>query len=309
MIRYILKRILLLLPVLLGVSLIVFTLLYYSDGDPVRTILGQNASEEAVQAKREELGLNDPFFVQYGNYLKNLVFHFDLGASYQTQKPVAQEILDAAPATLKLALLSIAFATILGIPFGIISAIYQYSLFDNIMMIFALIGVSMPVFWLGLLMILLFSVRLGWLPSSGFEHFNQMILPSIALGAQSTAVITRMTRSNMLEVIRKDYIRTAEAKGQKRSVVITKHALGNALIPIITIIGIQFGQLLGGALMTEVIFSIPGIGRLMVQAIKSRDNPLVLGGVLFVAVAFAIVNLIIDIIYAYIDPRIKSQYA
>ncbi len=308
MIRYILKRVLLLLPVLLGVSLVVFSLLYFSDGDPARNALGQNASEEAVQAQREEWGLNDPFLVQYGNYLKKLVFDFDLGDSYQSHKPVVSEIADAAPATLKLALLSIAFATILGIPFGIISAIYQYSIFDNIMMILALIGVSMPVFWLGLLMILLFSVRLGWLPSSGFEHFNQMILPSIALGAQSTAVITRMTRSNMLEVIRKDYIRTAEAKGQKRSVVITKHALGNALIPIITIIGIQFGQLLGGALMTEVIFSIPGIGRLMVNAIKSRDNPLVLGGVLFVAVAFAIVNLIIDIIYAYIDPRIKSQY-
>lgn len=309
MIRYVLKRILLLLPVLLGVSLIVFTLLYFSDGDPVRTILGQNASEEAVQAMRDELGLNDPFFVQYGNYLKKLIINFDLGDSYQTQKPVVNEILDAAPATLKLAFLSITFATILGIPLGIISAIYQYSLFDNVMMIFALIGVSMPVFWLGLLMILFFSVQLGWLPSSGFQHFNQMILPSIALGAQSTAVITRMTRSNMLEVIRKDYIRTAEAKGQKRSVVINRHALGNALIPIITIIGIQFGQLLGGALMTEVIFSIPGIGRLMVQAIKSRDNPLVLGGVLFIAVSFAIVNLIIDIIYAYIDPRIKSQYA
>lgn len=297
-----------LIPVLLGVSLIVFTLLYVSDGDPARVILGQNASEEAVQAKREELGLNDPFIIQYGRYIKKLVFDFDLGNSYRSFKPVTQEILDSAPATLRLAALSILFATILGVPFGIISAIHQYSLFDNVMMVLALLGVSMPVFWLGLLLILSFSVNLGWLPSSGFSTFKHMILPAVTLGAQSTAVITRMTRSNMLEVIRQDYIRTAEAKGQRRSVILRKHALANVMVPIVTIIGLQFGQLLSGALMTEVIFSIPGIGRLMVDAIKTRDNPLVLGSVLFVAVAFACVNLLVDLIYAFIDPRIKSQY-
>ena len=308
MIKYIIKRLLLLIPVMLGVSLAVFTLLHFSNGDPARASLGQNASEEAVQAERERLGLNDPFFVQYGHYLENIVFHFDLGESYRSHKPVTKEILDAAPATFKLASLAVTLAVIVGVPIGIVSAIHQYSFFVNIMMIFALIGISMPVFWLGLLLIIFFSVQLGWLPSSGFTHFNQMILPSIALGAQSVAVITRMTRSNMLEVIHKDYIRTAEAKGQKHSVIIWKHALGNALIPIITIIGIQFGQLLGGALMTEVIFSIPGIGRLMVDAIKARDIPIVLGGVLFVAVAFACVNLIVDLLYAFVDPRIKSQY-
>ena len=175
-------------------------------------------------------------------------------------------------------------------------------------MIFALIGISMPVFWLGLLLIMLFSVKLRLLPSSGFETFPQMILPTIALGSQSVSVIARMTRSAMLEVIRKDYIQTAKAKGQKENVVIWKHALKNALIPIITIIGTQFGQLLGGALMTEVIFSIPGIGRLMVDSIKMRDAPLVLGSVLFVAVTFSVVNLIVDILYTYVDPRIKTQY-
>lgn len=308
MIRYIIKRLLLLIPVIIGVSLIVFTLLFFSDGDPARMTLGQNASEEQVQAQRKIMGLDDPFIVQYGRYLGNLA-RFDLGNSYRTHKPVAHEIMDAAPSTFKLALFAVTLAVLVGIPIGIVSAIYQYSIFDNIMMIFALIGVSMPVFWLGLLLILLFSVRLGWLPSSGFAHFNQMILPAVTLGAQSIAVITRMTRSNMLEVIRKDFIRTAEAKGQTRRVIIWRHALGNALIPIITIVGIQFGQLLGGALMTEVIFSIPGIGRLMVDAIKTRDNPMVLGGVLFIAVSFAVVNLIVDILYAFVDPRIKSQYA
>lgn len=309
MYKYVIKRLLLLIPVMIAVSLVVFTLLYLSEGDPARVVLGQNASEEAVQAMREEMGLNDPFLVQYGRYLKKLIFEFDLGNSYRSHKPVTAEIMDAAPATIKLAALAITLAVLVGIPIGILSAIKQYSIFDNIMMIFALIGVSMPVFWLGLLLILFFSVKLGWLPPSGFNHFNQMIMPMIALGAQSIAVITRMTRSNMLEVIRKDYIRTAEAKGQKRSVIIWRHALGNALIPIITIVGIQFGQLLGGALMTEVIFSIPGIGRLMVDAIKSRDNPVVLGGVLFIALAFAIVNLIVDLLYAFVDPRIKSQYS
>ena len=175
-------------------------------------------------------------------------------------------------------------------------------------MIFALIGISMPVFWLGLLLIMLFSVQLGWLPASGFDMPNQWVLPAIALGAQSVSVITRQTRSSMLEVIRQDYIRTAKAKGQDQKVIIRKHALANALIPITTVIGTQFGQLMGGALMTEVIFSIPGIGRLMVDSIKMRDIPLVMGCVLFVAVTFALVNLIVDILYTFIDPRVKSQY-
>ena len=307
MIKYILKRLLLLIPVILGVSLVVFTLLFFSDGDPARQKLGQNASAEAVEAAREEMGLNDPFYIQYGRYIARLAT-LDMGESYRSTKPVIQEIMDSAPATFKLAAFAVTLAVLIGVPIGILSAIKQYSIFDNVMMIFALIGVSMPVFWLGLLLILFFSVQLGWFPPSGFRNFSQMVLPSVTLGAQSIAVITRMTRSNMLEVIRKDYIRTAEAKGQKRSVIIWRHALGNALIPIITIIGIQFGQLLSGALMTEAVFSIPGVGRLMIDAIKSRDNPVVLGSVIFVAVAFAIVNLIVDLLYAFVDPRIKSQY-
>ena len=308
MLKYIFTRLLYLIPVLLGVSFSVFFLLYITPGDPARNALGPSAPEAAVKALRLEMGLDDPFLVQFGRYIKNIVTGFNLGNSYITKSPVSEEIISRAGATVTLAFLSITFAVILGIPIGIICAIKQYSIFDNIAMIFALIGISMPVFWLGLLLIMFFSVQLGWLPSSGFSEPAQMVLPAIALGSQSVSVITRMTRSSMLEVIRQDYIQTAKAKGQREKVVVWKHALGNALIPIITIIGTQFGQLMGGALMTEVIFSIPGIGRLMVDSIKMRDMPMVLGCVLFVAVTFSIVNLVVDILYTFVDPRIKTRY-
>ncbi|KAF5049777.1 Glutathione transport system permease protein GsiC [anaerobic digester metagenome] len=309
MIKYIIRRIFLLIPVLLGVSFIVFTLMYITPGDPARLSLGESASEEQVQELRDEMGLNDPYLVQYGNYIKKLVVNQDIGKSYVTKRPVMQELTAAFPATLKLAGLSVAFAVLLGVPIGILSAVKQYSWFDSITMILALVGISMPVFWLGLLLIILFSVNLGWLPSSGFSSFKYMILPAVSLGAQSVAIITRMTRSSMLEVIRQDFIRTAKAKGQIERVVILKHALGNALIPIITITGLQFGGLLGGAVLTETIFSIPGIGRLMVESIKMRDYPVVQGGVLFIAIMFSIVNLLVDLLYAYVDPRIRSQYS
>jgi len=297
-----------LIPVILGVAFIVFFLLYITPGDPARIILGDQAPEETVLELREEMGLNDPFLVQFGKYVYNLVVKQDIGKSYVTKQPVIDEIAAVFPATLRLAASAVLLALVIGIPFGIISAIKQYSIFDSITMVFALIGISMPVFWLGLLLILLFSVKLSWLPSSGYETFSQMLLPAVALGAQSVAIITRMTRSSMLEVIRMDYIRTARSKGQSENIVVLQHALGNALIPIITIAGLQFGRLLGGAVLTESIFSIPGIGRLMVESIKMRDFPVVQGGVLFVAVSFSLVNLLVDLLYAYVDPRIKSQY-
>ena len=226
-----------LIPVILLVSLFVFWLLYVTPGDPARNVLGPSATEQQVKDLRAELGLDDPFFVQYGRYLKNMVLKGDLGRSYITRVPVVKEIQSRAGATIRLAFLAITFAVILGIPIGIISAVKQYSIFDNITMIFALIGISMPVFWLGLLLIMLFSVRLGWLPASGFDSPRQWILPAVALGAQSVSVITRQTRSSMLEVIRQDYIRTAKAKGQEDKVIRKKHALANALIPITTVIG------------------------------------------------------------------------
>ncbi|MBR0034610.1 MAG: ABC transporter permease, partial [Synergistaceae bacterium] len=275
--------------------------------DPARMVLGDLATDEAIKEFRDKEGLNDPFLVQFGNYVYKAVVHGDIGRSYSSKRPVMQEILTAFPYTLKLSAFAMIIAIIIGIPCGIISAIKQYSWFDTITMIFAMIGLSMPVFWLGLLLILFFAVRLRWLPSSGFSTFRAMILPSAALAAQSISMVTRMTRSSMLEVIRADYIRTARAKGQKESIVIGVHALRNALIPVVTLCGLQFGQLLSGAILTESIFAVPGVGRLMVNAIMSRDYPMVQGGVLFIAITFSIVNLLVDLLYAYIDPRIKAE--
>ncbi len=307
MLRYIVRRVLFLIPVLLGVAFCVFTLLYLTPGDPARMVLGDLATEEAVQGFRNREGLNDPYLVQFGSYIWKAVTRGDIGRSYITKRSVAQEVLTAFPATLKLSALAMLIAILIGIPCGIISAIKQYSWFDTITMIFAMVGLSMPVFWLGLLLILLFSVHLRWLPSSGFSTFKAMILPSVALAAQSISMVTRMTRSSMLEVIRADYIRTARAKGQKESVVIWVHALRNALIPVVTLCGLQFGSLLSGAILTETVFAVPGVGQLMIRAIMARDYPMVQGGVLFVAIVFSIVNLLVDVLYAYIDPRIKAE--
>ena len=306
--KYIIKRIAMLIPVMLGVSFIVFTLMYMTPGDPAKIMLGESAPKEEVEKLREELGLNDPFLVQYGNYVKKAVFDQDIGRSYATKRPVANEIMARFPATLKLASIGVLVAVSIGIPIGIISATKQYTIFDQVSMVLALVGVSMPNFWQGLMLILLFSVKLGWLPASGFTSLKHMVLPALTLGTGSAATITRMTRSSMLEVIRADYIRTARAKGQAESVVINTHALKNALIPIITVVGLQFGGLLGGAVLTESIYSIPGVGRLMVDSIKSRDFPIVQGGVLFIAITFSAINLLVDILYAFVDPRIKSQY-
>lgn len=308
MLRYILRRILMLLPVILGVTLITFTMLYFTPGDPARLTLGEQAGAEQLEQFREIHGLNDGYFVRFFNYVKDAVLEQDMGLSYRTGQPVFDEILTRFPATLKLAGLGVLVAVLIGIPVGIISATKQYSIFDNVSMIFALIGVSMPNFWQGMLLIILFSVNLQWLPSSGFSSWQQMILPVITIGTSTAAIITRMTRSSMLEVIRQDYIRTARAKGQKESTITNRHALGNAMIPIVTVIGLQFGYLLGGAVLTESIFSIPGVGKLMVDSIKMKDYPIVQGGVLFIAVTFSVVNLFIDILYAFLDPRIRSQY-
>ncbi|HIU33442.1 MAG TPA: ABC transporter permease [Candidatus Pullichristensenella excrementigallinarum] len=308
MYRYILKRLLMLLPVLLGVLLIIFILSEITPGDAARQLAGEFASEEDVQAIREELGLNRPFLERFFSYLTGLVTRGDLGVSYQTGQPVIQEIADRFPTTLLLALVSMLFSILIGIPTGIISAIRQYSWIDSTSMVVALVGVSMPNFWQGLLNIIVFSIWLGWLPASGFYGWQYWILPAVTIGTSSAAMITRMTRSSMLEVIHQDYIRTARAKGQKENVIIIKHALKNALIPIVTVVGIQFGGLLGGAVLTETVFAIPGLGKFMVDAIKARNYPVVQGGVLVLAVVFSVVNLLVDILYSYIDPRLKSMY-
>ena len=305
--KYVLKRILLLIPVLLGVSLLVFAIMSLTPGDPAQLILGENAPKEAVLKLREEMGLNDPFFMQYFRFVKNAIMG-DFGRSYTTGREVFGEIFARFPNTLILAVIGIIISVCIGIPIGIISATRQYSFLDSFSMVIALLGVSMPVFWLGLMLILTFSVKLGWLPSGGFDGLKSIILPAVTLGVGSAAIITRMTRSSMLEVIRQDYIRTARAKGVAEKVVINTHALKNALIPIITVVGLQFGHLLGGAVLTESVYSWPGVGRLMVDAIRQKDTPTVLAAVVFLAAAFSVVNLLVDILYAYVDPRIKSQY-
>ena len=307
MFKYIGKRLLYLILVLLGVSFIVFTLLYISPGDPARIMLGEAATEEACEALREQLGLNDPFFVRYFNYIKDIVVHQDLGISYSTRGPVLDQLLAAFPNTVKLAASAIVIAVVVGVSLGIISAVKQNSVIDNLVMVFALLGTSIPIFWLGIMMIVLFSVKLGLLPPSGYGTWQQMIMPAIALGLQSTAMIARMTRSSMLEVIRQDYVKTARAKGQREFVVIMRHVFRNALIPIITVVGLQFGQLLGGAMLTEMVFSIPGLGRLIIDAITERDYPVVQGGVLLVAACFSLVNLVVDLLYAVADPKIARS--
>lgn len=307
MLKYTSKRLMYLLLVLLGVSFLVFLLLYMTPGDPVRMMLGEASTPEAQEALREELGLNDSFFVRYGRYVGDIVFHRDLGNSYVTDKPVLTEIMSVFPNTVKLATASIVIAVVLGTFLGIISAVKQNSLIDNAVMVLALIGTSAPIFWIGILMIMLFSVQLHWFPPSGFGSWKQLIMPAFALGMQSTAVIARMTRSSMLEIIRQDYVNTARAKGQKEYVVIMRHVFRNALIPVITVIGLQFGTLLGGAMLTEVVFSIPGIGRLMIDSIKQRDFPVVQGSVLFVAACFSLVNMTVDLLYAVVDPKVSKR--
>lgn len=306
--RFIVKRLLLLIPVLLGVSLLVFAIMSFTPGDPAQLILGENAPPEAVAELREEMGLNDPFVLRYARFVGNAVMG-DLGQSYTSGRDVFDEIFSRFPNTLILAALGVIIAVLIGIPVGIISATRQYSMIDSGSMIFALLGVSMPNFWLGLMMILLFSVNLGWVPSGGYSDWSSLIMPAITLGTGSAAIITRMTRSSMLEVIRQDYIRTARAKGVAENVVINQHALKNALIPVITVIGLQFGYLLGGAVLTETVFSWPGVGRMMVDAIRQKDAPTVLGTVVFLATTFSLVNLMVDLLYGFVDPRIKSQYA
>jgi len=305
--KFIFKRLGMMVPVLLGVMFIIFTLTYITDGDPVRIILGEQATEEDMIALREQLGLDQPFLVQFGRYVGNTL-QLDFGMSFASRRPVFTEIIARFPNTMQLAFMSVLVAVCLGIPLGIISATKQYSIFDNVATIIGLLGFSIPNFWLGLMLILTFSVQLGWFPSSGFDTPLHWILPSFTIGVSSAAIIMRMTRSSMLEVIRQDYIRTARAKGQKMSKIIFNHALKNALIPVITVVGLQFGALLGGAILTETIYSIPGLGRFMVEAIRMRDYPVIQGGVLLIAITFSIINLLVDILYAFVDPRIRSQY-
>ena len=307
MLKFIGKRILMMIPIMVGVVLLVFSMMYFSPGEPAKYILGEMATAEDIAMFNAENGLDKPFVIQYFNYMVDAL-RGDFGISYTTKQPVIDEILNRFPTTFKLALYSTIVAVLLGVTLGIISAVRQYSIWDNIARVFSMIGVSMPNFWQGLLFIIWFSVMLEWLPSSGFGTWKHWILPAITVGTSSAAAIMRMTRSSMLEAIRQDYVTTARAKGQKELIIVCIHALRNAIIPVMTVIGINFGRALGGSAISEVVFAIPGLGNLIIQAINVKNAPLVQGGILFIAVIMAFVNLLVDVLYAYVDPRIRSQY-
>ncbi len=307
MYKYVIKRILLMIPVLLGISFVVFFLMDLTPGTPADIIMGDLATSEAKAALNESLGWNRPFIQRFLDYIMG-VFRGDFGSSYVSGLPVFEELFSRFPTTFQLALYSMILASLIGIPLGIACAVKQYSLIDSCSTIFALIFISIPTFWLGLMMIILFSVQLHWLPPNGSETLAHFIMPAITCAGTTLATLIRMTRSTMLEVIRQDYIRTAYAKGAAKGRVIVKHALQNAFIPIITIVGVNFGYMLGGAVITENVFGMSGIGNLLLSSIRSKDIPMVMGGVLIVAVMFSIVNLLLDICYAYVDPRVKAQY-
>ncbi len=311
--RYILKRIGLMLLLLLGMSFIVFLSLYIAPGDPAQMVAGPQATEEDIQVVRASLGLDRPFLVQYGVYLKNLLT-LNLGTSYITRQPILSEIAVRLPFTINLAVAAIILAVLIGIPLGILTAIKRDTLIDNILTTSSLVGISIPNFWLGVMLMLVFSVRLGWLPSGGMTEFfftptgfTQAILPAIALSTASTASFMRIGRSAMLEVLQSDYIRTARSKGLARGTILFVHALKNALIPLLTQFGTSFGALLGGAIVTEQVFVINGVGTYLVAAINSRNYPVVQSTVLVIAALFIVVNLIVDLVYCVVDPRITYQ--
>ena len=332
MIKYIIKRLLLLIPVLFGVSLIVFFLMRVCAPDPAPIVLGQHATQESMDAWREANGLNDPVVTQYVDFIKG-AFTGDLGTSYYTKTPVVDEIMSRFPATVELAIVAIILASVLGIAVGVVSAVHKNSIFDNGGMLLSLVGVSIPIFWLGIMLIILFSGTLHWLPSTGRVNpalrpdtvtgfmiidsilagdmealkdvLQHLVLPAVTLSLYSMAIIARMTRSSMLETLNQDYIRTARAKGVPEGKVNRRHALRNAMLPVATVIGLQLGSLLGGAVLTESVYSWPGIGNYTVQCIMKSDFPVVQGVVLLIAVIFVLMNLIVDVVYAFLDPRIK----
>ena len=303
--RYIIRRLLLAVPVLLGVSIAVFSMMHLIPGDPALAMLrGQPQVTEAdVFRVREDLGLNDPVPVQYIKYLSRVV-QGDFGRSVQTKRPVLMDIAAQAPSTLQLALTAVVLAVTLGVVLGVVSALRQNSWVDTLAMLTALFGVSMPSFWFGLILIFVFSLKLGWLPATGQGGLERLILPAVALGMDFSAVTARMVRANLLEVLVTDYVRTARAKGVAQNMVVIRHALRNAMIPAITIVGLQLGTLLGGAVVVETVFARQGIGRLLVTAIMAKDFPVVQGVVLLAAAVYLLLNLLIDLTYAFFDPRI-----
>ncbi len=306
---YLFRRILYLLPVMLGVSIITFALINLAPGDPAEIILradGMEPTAEAVAVLREELGLNDPLYIQYGRWLWG-VLHLDLGESFRTGRPVAEELFSRLPATLELTCAALVFMVILAVPAGILSALYRHTLVDHLGRLGALAGASLPGFWLGLVLIYLFSVKLGILPVMGRGGLEHLVLPAVTLGFGMAAVYARVLRAGMLDVLGQDYIKVARAKGLKEKWVIGRHALKNALLPAVTLLGMSFGSLLGGAVIVETIFAWPGVGKFAVESIFNRDYPVIQGYALIMAVVFVLANLLVDISYVFLDPRIRLE--
>ena len=307
MARYIGKRLLLMIPVFIGISFLVFAMMELSPGDPAQIILGMKATPEALNNLREQMGLNDPFLLRYLRYMGNVV-RGNFGNSWRTSLPVLSEIAARIPVTLRVALGAMFLTVLVGIPIGIISAVKQYSLTDNLTLGGALLFSSMPAFWFGTLLVLLFALKLSWLPATGSDSIKSYILPWVTLAASNAATLVRMPRSSMLEVIRADYIKMARAKGAGERQVILRHALRNALLPIITIVGMNFAGLMGGTVVIEQVFTLTGLGTLAINSGRALDVPMVLGEVLFIAMLTSVINLLVDVLYVYIDPRLKSQY-
>ncbi len=303
---YLVRRLLLALPVVLGVATLVFLLIHLIPGDPVEIMLGESALPADRDALREALGLDRPILEQYGSFLWGLC-RGDLGVSLQQRRPVTALIREHYPATLELTLAAMLISLLIALPAGILSGIRQYSFWDHSTMFMALLGVSMPNFWLGPLLIWVFSIQLGWFPVSGKGGLAHLLLPALTLGASMAAIVARMTRSSVLEVLREDYVMTARAKGLSEARIILKHVLRNAMLPVLTVVGLQFGALLAGSIITETIFSWPGLGTLMVKAIQTRDYPVVQGCVLVIALSYVLVNLFTDLLYGVIDPRIRYE--
>ena len=307
MYKYIIKRLLLLLVVIVGVSFLIYFIMDLAPGDPVLAILGEEATQEEYAALREALGFNDPVIVRYARYMWNLV-HGDLGYSYKYGMDVWDLYIQRLPATMTLALSATIVATLLSIPMGIFAALKRGSIMDNILSALSVVGLATPNFWVGLMLIILFALNLGWFNSGGFESWRDVILPAITVGTGHMAIVTRTTRSSMIDVLRQDYLMLARAKGVAEKKVVTRHALKNALIPIVTVIGMNFSGSLGGSVITESVFSWPGVGRLVIDAIKSQDVETVTGSLIMTAMITSLILLLVDILYAFVDPRIKAQY-
>lgn len=309
MVRYILKRLIMIIPITLGVAFVVFFIMELTPGDPAIMMLGDGASAEAIQLFREEYGLDRPFLVRFFEYVKQLFFEFDFGESWLTKRPILETLSERLPVTLTISISSIAFASLVGVSIGVLSAVKQYSMLDYVSRITAMLLASVPVFWLGLMLSILFALKLGWLPATGIGSWDNYVLPMLTLGLPYSAMMLRCTRTYMLEAVRQDFVRTARAKGIPERRIIWKHAFLNSSLPIINSIGVYVGSLLGGAVVTETVFGCPGLGSFIINSVKRKDIPSVTGGTVFLAIIFALILLVVDIVYAYVDPRIKARYS